>query len=68
MKKPTLSNENNHSVKKNHIKEDFPETEHFKADTSPELVKTPGARYISILGNGAPGTEMFYKKRFLLLT
>lgn len=59
----TLNNENDHIVKKNHIREDFPETEHFKAATSPELVKTPGARYISILGNGAPGTDVFYKKK-----
>lgn len=59
----TLTNENDHSVKKNHIREEFPETEHFKAASSPELVKTPGARYISILGDGAPGTAVFYKKK-----
>lgn len=40
--------------------------EHLQASDAPEYVRTPGVDYVSVLGDGAPGTDEFYRKKILV--
>ncbi|UOE37560.1 GyrI-like domain-containing protein [Chryseobacterium oryzae] len=37
--------------------------DYYKASEQPEIVEIPKASYISIAGNGSPGTDIFYEKK-----
>jgi hypothetical protein len=41
-------------------------TEHLHAADIPEFVRTPPVTYVAVMGNGAPGTDEFYRKKALL--
>ena len=41
-------------------------TEHLHASDAPEHVHTPDVHYVSVLGDGAPGTDEFYRKKMLV--
>jgi hypothetical protein len=41
-------------------------TEHLHASDSPELVQTPDVHYVAVLGDGAPGSDEFYRKKILV--
>jgi hypothetical protein len=41
-------------------------TEHLHASDSPEQVQTPDVHYVAVLGDGAPGTDEFYRKKILV--
>lgn len=43
-----------------------PTTEHLLASDSPEYVRTPAVTYVAVLGDGAPGTDEFYRKKTLV--
>jgi len=41
-------------------------TEHLHASDVPEHVQTPAVDYVSVLGDGAPGSDEFYRKKILV--
>ena len=41
-------------------------TEHLHAADDPEYVRTPEVTYVATLGDGAPGTDEFYRKKALV--
>lgn len=41
-------------------------SEHLWAADDPEYVRTPEVTYVAILGDGAPGTDEFYRKKTLV--
>jgi hypothetical protein len=41
-------------------------TEHLHASDSPEHVQTPDVHYVAVLGDGAPGSDQFYRKKILV--
>jgi hypothetical protein len=41
-------------------------TEHLHASDAPEHVRTPTVDYVSVLGDGAPGSDEFYRKKILV--
>jgi hypothetical protein len=41
-------------------------TEHLHASDSPEHVQTPDVHYVAVLGDGAPGSDQFYRKKMLV--
>jgi hypothetical protein len=41
-------------------------TEHLHASDDPEHVRTPRTDYVSVLGDGAPGSDEFYRKKILV--
>src|SRR3546814_7884748 len=41
-------------------------TPHLHAPDQPELVRAPRVNYVSVLGDGAPGTDEFYRKKILV--
>ena len=41
-------------------------TEHLHAADDPEHVRTPAATYVAVSGDGAPGTDEFYRKKALV--
>lgn len=41
-------------------------TEHLQAADDPEHVRTPAVTYVAVLGDGAPGTGEFYRKKALV--
>lgn len=41
-------------------------TEHLHAADNPEYVRAPGAVYVAVAGDGAPGTDEFYRKKALV--
>jgi len=41
-------------------------TEHLHASDSPEHVQTPDVHYVAVLGDGAPGSDEFYRKKILV--
>ena len=41
-------------------------TEHLHAADGPEHVRTPAVTYVAVLGDGAPGTDEFYRKKTLV--
>lgn len=41
-------------------------SEHLQASDLPEYVRTPAVYYVSVLGDGAPGTDEFYRKKILV--
>lgn len=41
-------------------------TEHLNAADDPEYVRTPAVTYVAVLGDGAPGTDEFYRKKTLV--
>ena len=41
-------------------------TEHLQASDTPEHVQTPPVHYVSVLGDGAPGSDEFYRKKILV--
>jgi hypothetical protein len=41
-------------------------TGHLQAADDPELVRTPAVTYVAVLGDGAPGTDEFYRKKRLV--
>ena len=41
-------------------------TEHLQAADDPEHVRTPAVTYVAVLGDGAPGTDEFYRKKTLV--
>lgn len=41
-------------------------SEHLYASDMPEHVRTPRVRYVSVLGDGAPGSDEFYRKKILV--
>lgn len=43
-----------------------PLSEHLHAADDPEYRRTPPVNYVSILGDGAPGTDEFYRKKALV--
>jgi hypothetical protein len=44
----------------------LPLTTHLHAADEPEYVRTPQVRYIAVLGDGAPGSDEFYRKKVLV--
>lgn len=40
--------------------------EHLQAADDPEHVRTPAVTYVAVLGDGAPGTDEFYRKKTLV--
>lgn len=43
-----------------------PTTAHLYAADDPEHVRTPAVTYVAVLGDGAPGTDEFYRKKTLV--
>jgi hypothetical protein len=43
-----------------------PLSDHLHASDEPEHVRTPAVHYVSVLGDGAPGTDEFYRKKILV--
>ena len=43
-------------------------TDYYTASDKPEIVEIPKARYISIVGSGSPGTDIFYAKKKAIAT
>jgi hypothetical protein len=43
-----------------------PLTTHLHAADEPEYVRTPQVHYIAVLGDGAPGSDEFYRKKILV--
>lgn len=41
-------------------------TEHLQAADDPEHVRAPAVTYVAVLGDGAPGTDEFYRKKTLV--
>jgi effector-binding domain-containing protein len=41
-------------------------SEHLHAGDDPEHVRTPAVTYVAVLGDGAPGTDEFYRKKALV--
>lgn len=41
-------------------------TQHLHASDSPEHVRTPRVDYVAVLGDGAPGSDEFYRKKILV--
>lgn len=41
-------------------------TDHLHAADTPEYVRTPATTYLAVEGQGAPGTDEFYRKKVLL--
>ncbi|SDE62090.1 hypothetical protein SAMN05660485_01318 [Blastococcus fimeti] len=41
-------------------------TEHLHAADVPEYVRTPPVTFVAVLGDGAPGTDEFYRKKALV--
>jgi hypothetical protein len=41
-------------------------TQHLHATDAPEYVRTPRVDYVAVLGNGAPGSDEFYRKKTLV--
>lgn len=41
-------------------------SEHLHASDIPEHVRTPRVDYVSVLGDGAPGSDEFYRKKILV--
>lgn len=41
-------------------------TEHLYAADNPEFVRAPSITYIAVTGDGAPGTDEFYRKKALI--
>ncbi|ONI75913.1 hypothetical protein BWI15_08920 [Kribbella sp. ALI-6-A] len=41
-------------------------TDHLNAADDPEYVRTPPVTYVAVLGDGAPGTDEFYRKKTLV--
>jgi hypothetical protein len=41
-------------------------TEHLHASDAPEHVQTPDVHYVAVLGDGAPGSDEFYRKKILV--
>jgi len=41
-------------------------TEHLHASDAPEHVETPPVNYVAVLGDGAPGSDEFYRKKVLV--
>ncbi|RWZ52540.1 hypothetical protein ELQ90_00855 [Labedella phragmitis] len=41
-------------------------TEHLHASDEPEYVHTPSVDYVAVLGDGAPGSDEFYRKKILV--
>lgn len=41
-------------------------SEHLHASDDPEYVRTPRVDYVAILGDGAPGSDEFYRKKILV--
>jgi hypothetical protein len=44
----------------------LPLTQHLYAADEPEHVRTPDVHYIAVLGDGAPGSDEFYRKKILV--
>lgn len=44
----------------------LPLTDHLLAADEPEHVRTPRVSYIAVLGDGAPGSDEFYRKKILV--
>lgn len=40
--------------------------EHLHASDNPEYVRTPPVDYVAVLGDGAPGSDEFYRKKVLV--
>lgn len=51
----------NHSIRKMELTKKYPD--YYRAAGVPELVTIETAHYVSILGNGSPGTNIFYGKK-----
>lgn len=41
-------------------------TQHLHASDAPEHVRTPRVDYVAVLGDGAPGSDEFYRKKILV--
>jgi hypothetical protein len=41
-------------------------SEHLHASDDPEHVRTPAVDYVAVLGDGAPGSDEFYRKKVLV--
>ncbi|WP_127818067.1 GyrI-like domain-containing protein [Microbacterium sp. CPCC 204701] len=41
-------------------------TQHLHASNAPEHVRTPRVNYVAVLGDGAPGSDEFYRKKILV--
>jgi len=41
-------------------------SEHLHASENPEYVRTPPVEYVAVLGDGAPGSDEFYRKKVLV--
>jgi hypothetical protein len=41
-------------------------TQHLHASDAPEHVRTPRVDYVAVLGEGAPGSDEFYRKKILV--
>jgi hypothetical protein len=41
-------------------------TQHLHASDTPEHVRTPRVNYVAVLGDGAPGSDEFYRKKVLV--
>ena len=41
-------------------------SQHLYASDEPESVRTPSVDYVSVLGDGAPGSDEFYRKKVLV--
>ncbi|MDN3310313.1 GyrI-like domain-containing protein [Microbacterium oryzae] len=41
-------------------------SEHLHASDNPEYVRTPSVDYVAVLGDGAPGSDEFYRKKVLV--
>ena len=41
-------------------------SEHLQASDNPEYVRTPSVDYVAVLGDGAPGSDEFYRKKVLV--
>lgn len=41
-------------------------SEHLHASDDPEYVRTPPVDYVAVLGDGAPGSDEFYRKKVLV--
>ncbi|WP_166426688.1 GyrI-like domain-containing protein [Labedella populi] len=41
-------------------------SEHLHASDDPEYVRTPSVDYVAVLGDGAPGSDEFYRKKILV--
>lgn len=44
----------------------LPLSKHLHAGDVPEHVRTPNVQYIAVLGDGAPGSDEFYRKKILV--